>query len=53
MGREPGWPAGVEVTVLDTGEDTPNGGRVLAAADELTAGPGGQFHLTTPTASPT
>lgn len=40
------WPDGVEVTVLDTGEDTPTGGRVLAAADDLTTGPGGRFHLT-------
>lgn len=40
------WPDGVQVTVLDTGEDTPTGGRVLAAANELTGGPGGRFHLT-------
>lgn len=40
------WPSGVEITVLDTGEDTPTGGRVLAAAPQLTDGPGGRFHLT-------
>lgn len=40
------WPDGVEVVVLDTGEDTPTGGRVLAAAEQLTVGPGGTFHLT-------
>ena len=40
------WPEGVQVTVLDTGEDTPTGGRVLAAAEALTSGPGGRFHLT-------
>ncbi len=40
------WPEGVVVQVLDTGEDTPTGGRVLAAAESLTDGPGGRFHLT-------
>jgi glucose-1-phosphate cytidylyltransferase len=35
------WPAGVEVTCVDTGEDTPTGGRVLAAAE--TIGPGAFF----------
>lgn len=40
------WPEGVTVDVLDTGEDTPTGGRVLAAAESLTGGPGGRFHLT-------
>lgn len=29
------WPAGVEVRCLDTGLDTPTGGRVLAAAQDL------------------
>jgi glucose-1-phosphate cytidylyltransferase len=37
------WPAGVEVTCVDTGEDTPTGGRVLAAGDAI--GPG-RFFLT-------
>ncbi|MBO9532832.1 MAG: NTP transferase domain-containing protein [Solirubrobacteraceae bacterium] len=36
----------LDVQVLDTGEDTPTGGRVLAAAESLTSGPGGRFHLT-------
>lgn len=40
------WPSGVEVRVLDTGESTPTGGRVLAGAEALTSGPGGRFHLT-------
>ncbi|MDO9354722.1 MAG: sugar phosphate nucleotidyltransferase [Solirubrobacteraceae bacterium] len=40
------WPDDVHVDVLDTGEDTPTGGRVLAAAESLTDGPGGRFHLT-------
>jgi glucose-1-phosphate cytidylyltransferase len=40
------WPSDVHVQVLDTGEDTPTGGRVLAAAPSLTTGPGGRFHLT-------
>ncbi|MDQ8047167.1 MAG: sugar phosphate nucleotidyltransferase, partial [Patulibacter sp.] len=39
-------PEGVELTVLDTGADTPTGGRVLAASQHLTSGPGGRFHLT-------
>jgi glucose-1-phosphate cytidylyltransferase len=29
------WPAGVDVTCLDTGLDTPTGGRIHAAADAL------------------
>ena len=37
------WPAGVTVTCADTGEDTPTGGRVLAAAGAI--GPG-RFFLT-------
>ena len=40
------WAADMHVDVLDTGEDTPTGGRVLAAAASLTDGPGGRFHLT-------
>lgn len=40
------WPADMRIDVLDTGEDTPTGGRVLAAGDVLTDGPGGRFHLT-------
>ncbi|MFT4035113.1 MAG: sugar phosphate nucleotidyltransferase [Patulibacter sp.] len=40
------WPEGCDVAVLDTGEDTPTGGRVLAGAESLTSGPGGRFHLT-------
>lgn len=40
------WPAGVEIDVLDTGEDTPTGGRIHAAASSLSGGPGGHFHLT-------
>jgi glucose-1-phosphate cytidylyltransferase len=32
------WPEGVEVTCVDTGEDTPTGGRVLAAAEALRPG---------------
>lgn len=40
------WPEGVEVEVLDTGVDTPTGGRVLRAGAQLTAGPGGRFLLT-------
>ncbi|MEH3055093.1 MAG: NTP transferase domain-containing protein [Patulibacter minatonensis] len=40
------WADDLEVTVLDTGEDTPTGGRVLAGAEALTSGPGGRFHLT-------
>ncbi len=35
------WPAGIEVTCVDTGEDTPTGGRVLAAAEAI--GPGAFF----------
>ncbi|HEX7289512.1 MAG TPA: sugar phosphate nucleotidyltransferase [Conexibacter sp.] len=34
-----GWPAGVEVTCLDTGLDTPTGGRALAAARHVGAQP--------------
>jgi len=37
------WPDGVSVECLDTGEDTPTGGRVARAADELA---GGSFALT-------
>ena len=37
-GREP-WPAGVQVQVLDTGDDTNTGGRVLAAAHHLAQEP--------------
>lgn len=40
------WPSDMRIDVLDTGEDTPTGGRVLAAGDVLTDGPGGRFHLT-------
>lgn len=40
------WPSELTIDVLDTGEDTPTGGRVHAAADALTSGPGGHFHLT-------
>lgn len=40
------WPDDVVIEVLDTGDDTPTGGRVHAAADRLTAGPAGRFHLT-------
>ena len=35
------WPEGVEVACVDTGEDTPTGGRVLAAAEAI--GPGAFF----------
>ena len=37
------WPAGLEVECLDTGPDTPTGGRVLAAAERLA---GRRFLLT-------
>jgi glucose-1-phosphate cytidylyltransferase len=37
------WPEGIEVECLATGEDTPTGGRVHAAADSLGDGP---FFLT-------
>lgn len=40
------WAGDVQITVLDTGEDTPTGGRVLSGAEQLTSGPGGRFHLT-------
>jgi glucose-1-phosphate cytidylyltransferase len=33
------WPAGVEATCLDTGLDTPTGGRALAAARDIGAQP--------------
>jgi glucose-1-phosphate cytidylyltransferase len=32
------WPAGVEVTCVDTGEETPTGGRVSRVRDELSGG---------------
>ena len=32
------WPEGVTVSALDTGEDTPTGGRIARAADRLRAG---------------
>jgi glucose-1-phosphate cytidylyltransferase len=37
------WPTGVEVDCLDTGRETPTGGRVARAADRLS---GGTFALT-------
>ena len=37
--RGEAWPAGVEVGCLDTGQDTPTGGRALAAARHLGAQP--------------
>ena len=40
------WPDGVSIEVLDTGVDTPTGGRVLRAGAQLTSGPGGRFLLT-------
>jgi glucose-1-phosphate cytidylyltransferase len=40
------WADELDITVLNTGEDTPTGGRVLAGAEALTSGPGGRFHLT-------
>lgn len=40
------WPADVTVEVLDTGTDTPTGGRVLLAGAHLTTGPAGRFFLT-------
>jgi glucose-1-phosphate cytidylyltransferase len=33
------WPAGVDVTCVDTGADTPTGGRLRAAAAHLSGGP--------------
>ena len=33
------WPAGVSVTCVDTGEETPTGGRVLAGAPAIGDGP--------------
>ena len=33
-----GWPAGVQVRCLDTGLDTPTGGRILAAREHLGSG---------------
>ena len=41
--EEAGWPDGVTVTAVETGEDTPTGGRVLAAREHLG---GGTFCLT-------
>ena len=35
---EAGWPAGLEVECLDTGLDTPTGGRLALAADRLRGG---------------
>lgn len=32
------WPAGVEIECVDTGEDTPTGGRILRARDRLAPG---------------
>jgi glucose-1-phosphate cytidylyltransferase len=40
------WADGLDVEVLDTGADTPTGGRVLAAREQLQSGPGGRFLLT-------
>lgn len=40
------WPQDLEVQVLDTGINTPTGGRVHAAAPELGGGPEGRFLLT-------
>jgi glucose-1-phosphate cytidylyltransferase len=34
-----GWPPGVTVTCVDTGAETPTGGRLRAAAEHLAAGP--------------
>ncbi len=33
------WPAGVEIECVDTGLDTPTGGRILRAREQLPAGP--------------
>lgn len=38
LAAETEWPAGVEVTCVDTGTDTPTGGRVARAATELGEG---------------
>src|ERR1041384_917289 len=32
------WPAGVEIECVDTGLDTPTGGRILRARERLTGG---------------
>ncbi len=40
------WPAGVEVGCLDTGLETPTGGRVAVAAESLPELRGGTFALT-------
>ena len=37
--RETYWPEGVEVTCLDTGADTPTGGRLWHAREALSGGP--------------
>jgi glucose-1-phosphate cytidylyltransferase len=37
------WPEGISVQCLDTGEDTPTGGRVLRASDHVS---GGRFAVT-------
>jgi len=37
--RETYWPEGVEVRCVDTGVDTPTGGRLWRVRDELSAGP--------------
>lgn len=36
--QETSWPAGVTVTTVDTGLDTPTGGRIHAVSDRLRAG---------------
>ena len=36
--RDSSWPAGVEVSCLDTGLDTPTGGRIKLAAERLAGG---------------
>jgi glucose-1-phosphate cytidylyltransferase len=40
------WPEGVRVTCVDTGLDTPTGGRLAAAAEHLGGAPGGAFCAT-------
>jgi glucose-1-phosphate cytidylyltransferase len=37
------WPRGIEVACVDTGLETPTGGRIAAAAERLA---GGTFHVT-------
>ena len=49
--RRRDWPEPVEVACVDTGLDTPTGGRVERAADQL--GSGHASASPTPTASPT